>query len=269
MAIKGKKKSQQRGSQARRRPAQAPRPLTTRSTRPRWYQTTAGQSIAAIATLVAIVVVLVLVNNARNENEARELRQQSLENFTDQMKALLQTVTAPASELSQATQTPAGDLPEGLKEDAERWRDAFTAAQTQAAQLPPAEGTDTAHGLIGQALSLYRGAAEVMVQVAGAQEGTAADLAAVATGQVASADAVWLAAVDVLDAARDDAGLNASGVRAPSEAPPTGEQPDASATVPVPPTEPEHDDGGDQGHDEGGRKAGGGSGGKKKAGDDS
>lgn len=265
MAIKGKKKSQQRGSQARRRPAQAPRPLTTRSTKKRWYQTTAGQSIAAIAALVAIVLVLVFVNDARTENEERELRQQSLENFTDQMKALLQTVTAPASELAQATQTPADDLSEGLKEDAQGWRDAFTAAQTQAAQFPPAEGTSTAQGLIGQSLSLYRGAAEVMVQVAGLEGSARASLVTVATSQVASADAVWLAAVDVLDAARDEAELNASGVRAPSEAPPTGEQPDAGATVPVSP--PPSDDGDSAGSGGGGGRSGGG--GKKKAGDDS
>ena len=260
MAIKGKKKSQQRGSQARRRPAQAPRPVTSRGTQKRWYQTTAGQSIAGIGILIAIVVGLVLWNNARTANEERELQQQSLENFTDQMKALLQTVTPPATELSGSTLTPGDQIPEGLKEDAEGWRDAFTAAQTQASQFPPADGTATAQQLVGQALSLYRGAAEVMIQAAEADEETATALAAVATSQVASADAVWLAAVDVLDDARDEADLNASGVRAPSEAPPTGEQPDASATIPVEPEEPE---------DEATTGGGGGKGGKDNKDDDS
>ena len=221
--------------------------------------------MAAIAALIAIVLGLVLWNNARNASEERELRQQSLENFTDQMKALLQTVTPPASALSEATQTPADDLPEDLKEDAQGWRDAFTAAQTQAAQFPPAEGTSTVQGLVGQSLSLYRGAAEIMAQAADLEGDAATSLVTVATSQVASADSVWLAAVDVLDAARDDAELNASGVRAPSEAPPTGEQPAPSATVPVTPPEPEDDATTGGG---GGGKSGGG-GGKKKAGDDS
>lgn len=267
MAIKGKKKSQQRGSQARRRPAQAPRPVTSRSTRKRWYQTTAGQSIAAIAALIAIVLGLVLWNNARSASEEQELLQRSLDNFTDQMQALLQTVTPPASELSQATQSPADDLPEGFKEDAQGWRDAFTAAQTQAAQFPPAEGTSTVQGLIGQSLSLYRGAAEVMVQAADLEGEAATNLVTVATSQVASADAVWLAAVEVLDAAREDAELDASGVRAPSEAQPSAEQPAPSATLPVAPPEPEDDASAGAGGGGGGKSGGGG--GKKKAGDDS
>lgn len=250
MAIKGKKKSQQRGSQARRRPAQAPRPVSRKGTKKPWYQTTAGQSIAAIGALIAIVIALVLVNNARTEAEERELRRESLENFTDQMNALVQTVTAPASELSGATQAP----PEDLRAAAGGWRDAFSAAQTQAAQFPPAQGTSTVQQLVSQALNLYRGAAVVLREAAIADDESATELTAAATSQLASADAIWLAAVDVLDAARDEVGLNASGVRAPSEASPSGEMPAPSATLPV---EPEDDSTGAGG---GGGKGGGKSG---------
>lgn len=267
MAIKGKKKSQQRGSQARRRPAQAPRPVTGRTAKKPWYQTTAGQSIAAIAVLVAIVIGLVLFNNARTAAEERELRQQSLENFTDQMNGLVQTVTPPATQLSQATQAP----PEDVKQTSAEWSEAFSAAQAQAAQFPPAEGTSTVQQLVSQALNLYRGAATILGQSADAEEAVATELRAVATSQVASADAVWMAAVDLLDEARDAEGLNASGVRVPTEAPPSGEMPDATTTIPA---EPEDDSttgaggGGGQGGGKSGGKSGGGQGGNDE-GDDS
>ncbi|MFN2389188.1 MAG: hypothetical protein ABR575_06220, partial [Actinomycetota bacterium] len=47
MAIKGKKKSQSRGSQGQRRPAAAPRPTYAPRRATRWYQTPAGR-LAAI-----------------------------------------------------------------------------------------------------------------------------------------------------------------------------------------------------------------------------
>lgn len=250
MAIKGKKKSQSRGSQARRRPAAAPRPVVGKGTKKRWYQTTAGQSIAAIGTLVVIVVALVLVNNARTEARELEQRQETLENFTDQVKALTETLSGPATDLAAAGQTP----PDDLGSEAEGWRDAFTAAQAQAAQLPPAEGTTTVQQLISQALSLYRGAATVLIQADAAEDEARTELLAVATSQTASAESVWQAAVEVLDTARDDAEMNASGARSPAGGP-AAEMPAAEATIPV-----ETDEG------SGGN---GGQGGKKKKGDDS
>ncbi len=234
MAIKGKKKSQTRGSQARRRPAAAPRPTAAGGPKKRWYQTTAGQSIAAITALVALVVVLVLVNNARTASQEREVRQQSLENFAEQVSALAQTVSEPASELAAAGQAP----PDNLRREAEGWRDAFTAAQAQAAQLPPAEGTTTAHQLFSQSLNLYRGAAVLFVQAAAAEGEARTEMLSTAAAQVASAESVWMAAVEVLDEARADEEMGASRITAPSQLA-ADEMPAVEATIPI---EPEDDD---------------------------
>lgn len=246
MAIKGKKKSQTRGSQARRRPAAAPRPTTAGGPKKRWYQTTAGQSVAAITALVAVVIVLVLVNNARTASQEREVRQQSLENFTEQATALAQTVSEPASALAAAGQAPPADL----RREAEGWRDAFTAAQTQAAQFPPAEGTTTAHQLFAQSLNLYRTAAVLFVQAAAAEGDARTEMLSTAAAQVASAESVWTAGVEVLDEARADEEMGASGVTAPSQLA-AGDMPGAEATIPIEP----------EGESTGGGQGGGGGGG--------
>jgi len=229
VAIKGKKKSQQRGSQARRRPAAAPRPVVGKGTKPPWYKTTAGQSIAAISAMILIVVALVVVNNARSAAEERELAQESLENFTDQVKALTQTIGPPATELAAAAQTP----PDDLKGSAEGWRDDFTAAQTQAAQFPPAEGTTTVQQLFAQALNLYRSAAVLYAQAPELDGPVRQEISATAASQVASAQGLWQVATEVLDAAREDLDMDASGIGSPAQAPAPGELPDASATIPI------------------------------------
>ncbi|MDQ3957514.1 MAG: hypothetical protein M3273_04245, partial [Actinomycetota bacterium] len=61
MAIKGKKKSQSRGSQGLRRPAAAPRPVYTGRRHTPWYKTTEGRLIGGIlaAALIGIAIWLV------------------------------------------------------------------------------------------------------------------------------------------------------------------------------------------------------------------
>ncbi len=248
MAIKGKKKSQSRGSQARRRPAMAPRPVG-RTQKPPWYKTTAGQAIAGITVLIAIVVGLALVNNARSAAQEKELAQETLENYTDQVRALLQRVTAPASELAAVPSA----APEDLADKAKEWSDNFAAAQTEVAQFIAPDEASASRDLFLQSLQLYKNAADTMGVAAGLEGEDQTELIATATTQVTSASAIWDSAVAVLDDARDEAEIAPSGIRSPTAAPPSGAQtpPAPSVTVPVEP--------GDNGGDGGGK---GGKGGK-------
>lgn len=250
MAIKGKKKAQNRGSQARRRPAMAPRPATTRSMKPPWYKTTAGQSIAAIATLILIVIVLVLVNNSRDAAAEREAAQQRLETYTDQVRALLQRITPPASGLSAATTAP----PDDLQKQAEEWSTAFTAAQTEVGQfVAPPEGS-TSRDLFLEAMRLFAAAGDTMAVAADLEGEEQTRLMTTASGQVTSASGVWDAAVAILDDARDEVDLDASGIRPPTMTPGSAAQtPAPGATIPV--------------QTGGAGQGGGGKGGKGKKGD--
>ena len=67
MAIKGKKKSQSRGSQGQRRPAAAPRPVYTGRRHTPWYKTTEGRLIGGMLIAVVVGVKIWLVADAQNE----------------------------------------------------------------------------------------------------------------------------------------------------------------------------------------------------------
>ena len=218
--------------------------------KPPWYKTTAGQSIAAIATLILLVVVLVVVNNSRDAAAEKEQTQEVLENYTDQVRALLQRITPPASEMSTAPTAP----PEDLKDKAEEWSTTFTAAQTEVSQFASPPEAGSSRDLFLEAMRLFAAAGETMAVAADLEGEQQTRLLTTAGGQVTSASGVWDAAVAVLDDARDEADLSASGIRPPTMAP------GAAAPTPAPgATVPLDTDGSGQG--------GGGKGGKGKKGD--
>ena len=82
MAIKGKKKSQSRGSQGVRRPAAAPRPTVSARRKTSWWRTRDGLLIGGIFLVVAIGVVVWLVISAQDRAEQREQEQATLETAT-------------------------------------------------------------------------------------------------------------------------------------------------------------------------------------------
>jgi hypothetical protein len=257
VAIKGKKKSQQRGSQARRRPAMAPRPAPGRAQKVPWYKTTKGQTIAAISALILVVVGLAMFSNAKKEADERKQAQEALENYTDQVKALQQRISQPATEM--ATAAAAGEAPEDLAADAEEWTTIFTGAQAETAQFFAPEGATASGQLFTQSINLFKAAAETLTVAAGLEGQDQTALISAVSTQVQTAGGVWDAGVTVLDDARDEVELGASGVTSPisNTQPAIQATPGATTTVPVSP-------GGGGGG--GGGKSGGG---KNKKGDDS
>lgn len=218
--------------------------------KPPWYKTTAGQSIAAIATLILIVIALVLFNNSRDAAAEREAAQQRLETYTEQVRALLQRITTPASGLSAAATAPPGDL----ASKAEEWSTAFTAAQTEVGQFVSPPEASNSRDLFLEAMRLFAAAGDTMAVAAELEGEQQTRLMTAASGQVTSASGVWDAAVAILDEARDEADLDASGIQPPATAPGAAAQtPAAGATIPV--------------QTGGSGQGGGGKGGKGKKGD--
>lgn len=233
----------------------APRPTTGRTQKPPWYKTTAGQTIAAISVLVLLVVILVMVNNARQEAQEKERAQETLENYTEQIKALQTRISEPATEMAAVVTTPSEDL----AADAKEWTTVFTAAQAETAQFFAPEEATASGQLFTQSINLFKAAAETLAVAADLEGEQQQQLISAASTEVQSAAGVWDAAVSVLDEARDEVDLGASGISSPiSMTPPTEpsvETPDSSsATIPV--TPPAGGGGGDGG-------------GKNKKGDDS
>lgn len=234
----------------------APRPTTGRTQKPPWYKTTAGQTLAAISVLVLLVVALVMVNNARQEAREKEQAQETLENYTEQIKALQTRLSEAATEMAAVVVTPSEDL----AADAKEWTTVFTGAQAETAQFFAPEEATASGQLFTQSINLFKGAAETLAVAADLEGEQQQQLISAASTEVQSAAGVWDAAVSVLDEARDEVDLGASGISSPISMtpPPTdpgAETPDSSsATIPV--TPPAGGGGGDGG-------------GKKKKGDDS
>lgn len=239
----------------------APRPVTGRAQKVPWYKTTAGQTIAAISALILIVIGLVLFGNARKEADERETAQESLENYTDQVDALQQRISEPATEMAGAA---AGEPTASLAADAEGWTTVFTGAQAETAQFFAPDDAAASSQLFTQSINLLKSAAETLTVAAGLEGKAQRDLISAVSTQVQTAGGVWDAGVTVLDDARDEVDLGDSGVGSPISAPqppPVQATPGApSATVPIAPP-----DGGGGG----GGKGDGGGGGKGKKGDDS
>ena len=234
----------------------APRPVTGRAQKVPWYKTTKGQTIAAISALILVVVGLAMFSNARKEADERAQAQKTLENYTDQVDALQERISQAATEMAAAAASPTEDF----EADLEGWTTTFTGAQAETAQFFAPEEASASSQLFTQSINLLKVAAETLVVAAELEGKEQQNLISAVSTQVQTASGVWDAGVTVLDQARDEAELGASGVSSPVSAtqpaiqatPGAVSTPGASATIPVSPG--------------GGGKGGGG---KGKKGDDS
>lgn len=261
MAIKGKKRSRQRGSQGARKPAAAPKPALgpSRKGTP-WYRSPLTVGVVAIFGLVAIGILIALIANIRDRAEDLESRQSVLESYTENVRAPLEMAASPASQMSGLVTPPGGDDLEGLAEDAEAWIAEFQEAQTQLAQNFPGPEATGVNQLFNEALGLYISAANTFATLPDIEAGPARQEVFTQAGVVRdTAHAVFESAITVLDQIREDAELGSSGLRPPVpagqapavEAPeieaPEGSDDAAGDTVVIPGddagSEPESDDG--------------------------
>ncbi|HYO61272.1 MAG TPA: hypothetical protein VEU29_05185, partial [Actinomycetota bacterium] len=116
MAIKGKKKSQQRGSQGQRRPAAAPRPVYTGRKHTPWYKTNEGRLIGGLLIAVILGVTIWLVADAQNKSKERTATRESLEQYVKTVRSFTNALGPVAEERGGVTPEAGA---EGLKQDAQ------------------------------------------------------------------------------------------------------------------------------------------------------
>jgi hypothetical protein len=231
MAIKGKKKSQSRGSQARRRPAAAPRAIAAGRRRTAWYKTPQGRAALIVALLVVAGVVTGLVLKAKSNSTKLADRQNAIERYTGSVRSVLQTITPAASEMVAAPTDPddAAAL-DDLKKQSKSWVDTLDTATKDVSVLRPPPAALDAQTIFNQSVVVYRMAAQQYGLVPDANDKIRADLLIAAAGLRDEANSLWTNATTILDEARQELELSASGLRSPGTAPPGGQ----TTTAPTP-----------------------------------
>lgn len=216
MPIKGKKKAASRGSRSRRAPAIAPRQVVTGRRRVPWYRTLAGRMVAGITVLALLSLVVGLVVNARSSGNAQVERQEALERYAGEVRALLQRVSPPAGAVAALTAVPASKIAQSVQADSTGWVRSFQEAATEAGAITPPAEVAPAHGLFLDSILLYGSAAQTY-ELAPALEGQVeSGILIRASEQRARAESVWTNAVGVVDRSLADAGAEPSGLTPPS-----------------------------------------------------
>ena len=211
MALKGKKKARRRGSQARRRPAAPPRPTYGGREKRRWYQTTSGLVLGFIVIAAVAIFVIWRVADSRSDAQALETSQNELQDYTSRIRATTQSLDEIVGEIASAGQLKDDELAEKIKP----WKDELATAQTGLSQaLPPAD-LETANGLITQSVLLYVQAVEQYELLADLEGNAREQLASEAARSVSTATTIFQSAVALIDDARDEAELGASGLTPP------------------------------------------------------
>lgn len=228
MAIKGKRKSQSRGSQARRRPASAPRPSVAARHRVPWYRTQQGQALAVGLTALLVGLVWWAVARAQDEAAALERAQDALETFSGEVRAVTQTVRPAALGMSQAPTEAGGDALETLPDEARSWIGTLRAAGDEIGGVRPAPAAAGAYGMFSHSITLYMSAARTFALAADAPEAVAAGVLERAADQRDAAGSAWVLATQELDRARARVELEGAGIAFPGA-------PGAPATLPTSP----------------------------------
>jgi hypothetical protein len=224
MAIKGKKKSQSRGSQARRRPAAAPRAIASARRGPPWYKTPQGRAAIIVFLLIVAGVVTGFVLHARSNSAKLADRQDALDRYTGAVRAVLQSTTPAASEMASAP-ADANDFAglAGLLKQAKDWQDTLDAAAQEAATLRPPGSALQANALFQQSVQLYTVAAQQYEILPDQPDKLRPKLLAATTTVRDQAGQLWANAVSILDDLRNELGMRPSGLRSPAIAPPSGQ----------------------------------------------
>lgn len=217
MAIKGKKRSRNRGSQGIRRPAAAPRPTVGGGRKGQeWYRSPLNVGVVTIFGLVAIGILIALIVDIRSRaSDTAEVRS-VLESYSEDVRGPLELAASPASQMGLLPAVPRGEALETLTQDAEGWAAELQEAQTQLAQIFPAPETQGVNQLFNESLALYISAANTFGTLPDISE---REVRLEVFNQAATvrdtATAVFESAINILDQLRDDVDLGSSGLRAP------------------------------------------------------
>ena len=216
MPVKGKKKAQARGSQGRRRPAEAPRPVLAPRKPPAWYRTWPGRAVLVIVVVALVGGVFAAVASTQGD-DGTAARADALDRYTGEVRGVLQSLRPAASDMSSApTSVGESDARKALGDRAVSWRQTIEGAHTNLSQLLSPGAAQSAHGLFLQSAQIYLGAAKTYA-LATEIEGDAADkVLARAAEQRDQGGLLWQSATVLLDEERVEAELEVSGLTPPS-----------------------------------------------------
>lgn len=228
MAIKGKKKQQSRGSQARRRPAMAPRAPYTQSAHVPWYRTAGGRVAAAILVVVLIAAVGGSIAVINSNNNADEGKRQAVQDYTDRVRNTLTALTQPASAMAAFPPNPTEQDLEQLPDAVDQWREGFRNAQSGSGDLKPPADLRNINVLFIESIIEYDSAADAyraVTRIRGdsRQDRILRELTLRNAGEDRTrATAIWTTAVALLDEEREELGLDASQMTNPVLGSPPG-----------------------------------------------
>lgn len=217
MAIKGKKRSRQRGSQGARRPAQAPKPTVVGSRRgPAWYRSPLSIGVVAVFGLVLVGIVIAVIYNVRENAQETDDRRALLEEYTDDVSAVLQSANSAANELGALAVPPRGEELSSLSEEAEAWIATFEETQGSLAQVITDERVTGVNQLFNEGLALFASSARTMATLPDVDDrATRTELFTQAATVRDTANALFTSAISVLNLLREDVDLGSSGLQAP------------------------------------------------------
>jgi hypothetical protein len=224
MAVKGKKKSQSRGSQGRRGPAQAPRAAYSAPVQQPWYRTTAGRVVAALVLLIALVAIIATVQSGSDPGDLTK-RQNALDQYTGDIRALLQGITPPAAGENAVPNELSSKDAKALEDQSAAWLDELgKATQSVGNVSAPTPGTQSANIIFAESVQLYMQAATIYGLAASSPSPPQIKVLASGASLRDQATTLWQQGVNLLDQARATAKMAPSQLRIPTAgavAPPT------------------------------------------------
>jgi hypothetical protein len=216
MAVKGKKKSQSRGSQGRRRPAQAPRAVYGGRSHQPWYRSTASRVVAALVLLVALLAIVLVVRSGSDQGNLTQ-RQNALDQYTGDVRALLQTITPAATDEDGVPNKLTTPETKALETQSKSWQVQLLKAQQTAGNVTaPTPGTQSANIIFGESIQLYSQAATIFGLAPSTSSSVQVKMLASAASLRDQATALWQEGVNVLDQARSATKMTPSQLRIPT-----------------------------------------------------
>ncbi|MDP9222650.1 MAG: hypothetical protein M3P18_02130 [Actinomycetota bacterium] len=226
MAVKGKKKSQSRGSQGKRRPAAAPRGAYAARPHTAWYRTMAGRVIAALVLVIVLAAITAVVQARSNPGDLTG-RQNALDQYTGDVRALLQAITPPAVAEDGVPNKLSARSAGALKKKSARWVTQLGKAQQTLSQMaPPTPATQNATIMFLESVQLYTQAANIYKLAPATSPPAQVKILASGASLRDQATALWQQGTNMLDQARSAAQMSPSQLRIPT----------AGAVAPATPT---------------------------------
>ena len=211
MALKGKKKSRVRGSQARRRPASAPRPSYGSREKPPWYQTTQGMVVGFLVIVSLIIFVWAWVADSRSDSEARAAQREALQSYTTDLRAFIQELDPIASVITASASLSDKEL----EKEVDAWKDELSGISVISEMSPPEE-LSAMTGLVDVVMGLYGQSIEQFELVPTLEGKIREEVSAKATASYLTANNVLVGIIGSVDAARASADLGPSGLTPPA-----------------------------------------------------